>query len=96
VGMPDLLLVAVGLIGEYDGAHHRDLAAHTLDNAREEDFEGLGLVVVRATSLDLGQRRSLTIRRLVTGYDRARAIAGASVWGWRPGPAPWIRQRLVS
>jgi hypothetical protein len=92
VGMPDLLLVAVGMVGEYDGAHHRDLREHTLDNAREEDFEGLGLIVVRATSLDLGSRRHLTTRRLVAGYDRALAVGGPSKWGWRPGPDP----RMVS
>jgi AbiEi antitoxin C-terminal domain len=96
VGMPDLLLVVAGLVGEYDGAHHRDLRAHTLDNGREEDFEELGLVVVRATSLDLGQRRSVTIRRLDTAYHRALAVAGPSTWGWQPGPAPRAPQRMVS
>jgi hypothetical protein len=94
VGMPDLLLVASGLVGEYDGAHHRDLRAHTLDNAREEDFESLGLVVVRATSLDLGPRRDLTIHRLRVGHDRALAqSAGSAGWGWRPGrPLPNVRK----
>jgi hypothetical protein len=89
VGMPDLLLVASGLVGEYDGAHHRDLRAHTLDNAREEDFESLGLVVVRATSLDLGPRRLVTVRRLLAGQQRALALgSGGADWGWRPGPLP--------
>ena len=89
VGMPDLLLVASGLVGEYDGAYHRDLRAHTLDNAREEDFESLGLVVVRATSLDLGPRRLVTVRRFVAGQARALALgAGQADWGWRPGPLP--------
>jgi hypothetical protein len=88
VGMPDLLLVASGLVGEYDGAHHRDLEGHTLDNAREEDFEGLGLVVVRATSIDLGPRRSLTISRLRAGHFRALAATGPVPWGWRRSPVP--------
>jgi hypothetical protein len=94
LGMPDLLLVAAGFVGEYDGAHHRDLQAHTLDNAREEDFESMGLVVVRATSLDLGPRRQLTVRRLQAGHDRAVALgAGDADWGWRPSPLlPTVRK----
>jgi hypothetical protein len=93
LGMPDLLLVEAGFVGEYDGAHHRDLEAHTLDNAREEDFESLGLVVVRATSLDLGPRRQLTVRRLQAGHDRAVALGpGDADWGWRPSPLlPTVR-----
>jgi hypothetical protein len=94
LGMPDLLLVEAGFVGEYDGAHHRDLHAHTLDNAREEDFESLGLVVVRATSLDLGPRRQLTVRRLRAGHDRAVALGmGDADWGWRPSPLlPTVRK----
>jgi hypothetical protein len=93
LGMPDLLLVEAGFVGEYDGAHHRGLEAHTLDNAREEDFESLGLVVVRATSLDLGPRRQLTVRRLRAGHDRAVALGpGDAGWGWRPSPLlPTVR-----
>jgi hypothetical protein len=87
VGMPDLLLTGCGLVGEYDGEHHRSLEAHTVDNCREEDFEALGLVVVRATSLDLGPSRRETVRRLRVGYERAQRVAHADRgWGWRPSP----------
>jgi hypothetical protein len=86
VAMPDLLDPVAGLVGEYDGATHRELASHTEDNVREESFEAMGLVVVRATSLDLGPYRQRTVHRV--REHRARAVAnqaGTPSWGWRPG-----------
>lgn len=71
-GIPDLLDEASGLVGEYDGGQHRELVQHTNDNAREERLEALGLVVVRATSVDLKSRRRQLVTRLRTGYQRAR------------------------
>ena len=84
VAMPDLLDVDSGLAGEYDGAGHRELTAHTLDNAREEELEDLGLVVVRATALDVGPLRARTVARIRSG--RVRASAQQQSWGWRPSP----------
>jgi hypothetical protein len=71
-GIPDLLDEASGLVGEYDGGQHRELVQHTNDNAREERLESLGLVVVRATSVDLKSRRTQLVTRLRSGYQRAR------------------------
>jgi hypothetical protein len=71
-GIPDLLDEASGLVGEYDGGQHRELVQHTNDNAREERLESLGLVVVRATSVDLKSRRTQLVARLHSGYQRAR------------------------
>jgi hypothetical protein len=90
IAMPDLLDVGTGLVGEYDGGLHRELTAHTADNAREERMEDLGLVVVRATSLDLGVYRAETVRRLQAGYRRAKQSSqGGRSWGWRPSrPSP--------
>lgn len=85
VAMPDLLDDGSGLAGEYDGSTHRTLAEHTRDNAREEAMEELGLVVVRATSLDLGRFRTQTVARLKDGHRRAAATTARS-WGWRPSP----------
>lgn len=86
VGMSDLLDPEIGLAGEYDGSTHRDLEEHTADNTREEAFEDLGLVVVRATSLDVGPQRSRTVDRLHDGRRRAIDITrrGARSWGWAP------------
>jgi hypothetical protein len=87
VAMADLLDDDVGLVGEYDGSSHRTLEEHTRDNCREEDLEGLGLVVVRATSLDVGPRRLRTVARILDGHRRARDVTTRS-WGWRPSPRP--------
>lgn len=77
-GEVDLLDHEAGMVGEYDGSHHRELAAHTADNAREEGLEALGLIVVRATSLDLWPGRRRLIHRLLARHadgltrDRSR------------------------
>ena len=84
VAMPDLLDVGSGLCGEYDGAKHRQLDGHTADNAREEQLEDMGLVLVRATSLDVGPFRARTVQRLRAGQRRAEGQVGQ--WGWRPSP----------
>ncbi len=86
VAMPDVLDVESGLAGEYDGADHRSLRQHTADNAREEDLEGLGVEVVRATSLDVGPLRVRTVARILAG--RERAAGQVRSWGWCPSPFP--------
>jgi hypothetical protein len=93
VGMADLLDVEIGLLGEYDGSTHRELEAHTADNSREEDFEDLGLVVVRATSLDVTRHRAKTVARLHQGRRRAvdQTWRGIRSWGWAPA-RPWRPQ----
>jgi hypothetical protein len=89
VAMPDLLDLDAGMVAEYDGSGHRDLGVHTHDNAREENMERVGLVVVRATSLDVGPLRRVTVRRLIDGRRRALALdPAARTWGWRPSPLP--------
>ncbi len=87
VAMTDLLDTGSGLAGEYDGSTHRELAEHTADNAREEHLEQLGLVVVRATSIDVGPDRLRLVQRLRAGHRRALATTRQS-WGWSPGPLP--------
>lgn len=72
IGVPDLLDEETGLTGEYDGAFHRELRRHTDDNIREERFESHGLIVVRATALDVMYRRRQTVARLRDAYRRAR------------------------
>ncbi|MFZ5871339.1 MAG: hypothetical protein ACOYXW_12570 [Actinomycetota bacterium] len=71
LGIPDLLDLESGLVGEYDGAEHRRVTQHGADNIREEAFEEQGLTVVRAIWDDVLRRRGLA-RRLRDGYERAR------------------------
>jgi hypothetical protein len=85
VGKPDLLGLDAGLVAEYDGAQHRDLRQHTADNAREEGFERLNLVVVRATALDLWPRRPDLVRRLRWAHRQGTSRdRGRDRWGLRP------------
>jgi hypothetical protein len=87
LGMGDLLDVTSGLLGEYDGAGHRQEAQHAADNAREEGLEEGGLTVVRVSNIDLEGHRVRTRQRLLTGRRRAlRASRGD--WTWSPGPMP--------
>ena len=84
LGEPDLLDPESALVGEYDGATHRELAGHAWDNHREETFEDHGLVVVRATSLDLWPRRALLVDRLRAAYRRGLARdRSRDRWGLR-------------
>lgn len=71
VGIPDLLDPHSGLVVEFDGQdHRRRRGQHRDDNAREERFESLGLIVVRSDSLDLMHHRPELVRRLRTAYVR--------------------------
>jgi len=78
LGLPDLFDPDSALVGESDGSQHRELHAHTSDNAREEGFERHNMVVVRATIVDLFSRRRQLVHRLKAAYrdgcarDRSR------------------------
>lgn len=89
LGMTDLLDPARGLVGEYDGAAHRDVQHHANDNAREEWLENAGLIVVRAGSPDMSTHRKRTVARMEAAANRAalRERDRAS-WSWAPGPPP--------
>jgi hypothetical protein len=88
LGIGDLLETQIGLLGEYDGAGHREAGQHALDNAREEALEDAGLVVVRGGAVDLSPpnlRR--TVHRLRAGYRRAGARDRShDTWTWQPEP----------
>ena len=86
VAATDLLDVEAAMVGEYDGAHHRDLRQHADDNEREEGPERLNLVVVRATAVDLWPRRRRLVARLQDGRrDGMGRNRARDRWGWQPG-----------
>jgi hypothetical protein len=85
VARVDLLDPEAATVGEYDGAHHRDLQQHTADNVREENVEGLNLEVTRSTALDLWPHRPRLVARLTAA--RRRGICrdrSKDAWGFRP------------
>lgn len=69
LGVPDLLDLDAGLVGEFDGSGHREAAQHRADNEREERFERAGLVVVRFTAADLLAPNDAVERRIRAGRD---------------------------
>ena len=71
LGISDLLDPATGLLGEYDGAQHREELQHALDNAREEGFEDDGLTVYRG---DPTQDATDTAPSELDGLDYALAV----------------------
>ncbi len=81
LGEVDLLDPEAGLVGEYDGAAHRVLAQHAADNNREEWLEDAGLIVFRATGVDLTSQRRRSIARLKAGHARGlRRDRGRDRW----------------
>ena len=85
VARTDLLDPQSGMVGEYDGAHHRELARHTADNVREEDLERLNLTVARATALDLWAHRDRLVARLRETHRRSsQRDRTRDAWGLRP------------
>lgn len=85
LGVADLVDPGTGLVVETDGAGHRGLEQHTLDNRREEAFEQAGCVVVRATALDHRDRYGLAAR-LARGQEAARRSTRRR---WTLDPPPW-------
>lgn len=78
LGYPDVLDPESGAVLEYDSDDHRELDAHTADNAREEAFEDHGLTVCRATRLDLRGDTAPLVRRMrgarARGLRRDRSL----------------------
>lgn len=68
LGIADLFDEEAGFVTEYDGSLHRERVQHNADNVREELFERVGLVVVRADSMDLTTGRAALVQRLRAGY----------------------------
>lgn len=74
VARVDVLDAEAGLVGEYDGAVHASARRRSADAARQERLEALGLVVVRATAVDVASEagRVAWAARLREAWDRAR------------------------
>lgn len=89
IGYPDLLDATAGVVGEYDGADHRDDMRHARDVARENEFRGLGLEYFTVTGPDLG-RTGLVVDRMHAARSRARFEPAATrLWTLQPPPG-WV------
>ena len=82
-------VVDAGLVGEYDGATHRQAHRHAKDVRREDHFRRAGLEYVTATGPDLRDRQE-PAQRLHLAHARARDSRRHRGWTIRP-PEGWWR-----
>lgn len=87
LGYPDLLDVDAGLVGEYDGFHHKEGVQHGKDVAREGRFRDVGLEYFAVVGGDLRDRR-LVVRRMLSARSRARFLPPGQRL-WTTDPPPW-------
>ena len=71
IGMPDLLDVTSGVVGEFSGAVHRTAERHRRDVARESRFRDAGLEPFEVVGADL-EDRDLVIQGMRAARRRAR------------------------
>lgn len=85
LGVPDLFDPVAGVVGEYDGEHHRSAGQHRSDVERETRFRDHGLeyfTVVR------GDSRSAAAGRMVRTRARARFLP-PELCAWTLTPPHW-------
>lgn len=73
LGIADLLDPAAGVVGEYDGADHRQANRHSKDVDREARFRDHGLELFRVTGPDMLDI-PLVVARIKRAHDRARWV----------------------
>jgi hypothetical protein len=87
IGVPDLLDVEAGLVGEYQGADHKDGARHRKDVEREECFRDHGLEYFELVGGDIA-RRDVAVNRMLSARRRAKFLPPESR-AWTLEPPPW-------
>lgn len=88
VGMPDLFDVTAGVVGEYQGAHHKAREQHRCDVAREERFRNLGIEVFELVA---GDSEAVAKQRMLDARARAKFQA-PDARPWTLEPPPWVAQ----
>lgn len=84
---PDLVDVDAGVVGEYNGFHHRDRATYDVDVSRWDLYASYELEVVVMTAADLPDP-SRFLRRLGGAYERARG-RDPRRRRWTANPPSW-------
>jgi hypothetical protein len=87
IGVPDLLDVEAGLVGEYQGEDHKDGARHRKDVEREECFRDHGLEYFELVGGDIA-RRHVAVNRMLSARRRAKFLPPESR-AWTLEPPPW-------
>jgi hypothetical protein len=90
LGYPDLFDPVAGVVGEYDGADHRDSSRHQRDVIREEGFRNHSLEYFTVVGPDLADL-DLVVRRMHAARARAKFLPTEScAWTLEPPPG-WNR-----
>ena len=84
LGVPDLLDDEAGLVGEYDGAHHKEREQHRYDVDREAAYRDVGLEYFTVVEGDLAHRRKVA-ERMHRARARSRFLA-PDQRGWVVAP----------
>ena len=87
IGVPDLLDVEAGLVGEYQGEDHKDGARHRKDVEREERFRDHGLEFFELVGGDIA-RRHVAVNRMLGARRRAKFLPPESR-AWTIEPPLW-------
>lgn len=99
LGVPDLFDEEAGLVGEYDGADHRESTRHRSDVARQQRFRDHGLEYFAIVAGDL-RDRSAAAQRMLNTRARAKFLPPESrAWTltrpvWSPEPESLDEQLL--
>ncbi len=97
VGVPDLFDPEAGLVGEYDGAHHKRRDQHRQDVAREQRFRNVGLeyfTVVAGDATHVVRERMEQARlrsRFLAPESRAWTVTSAPVGDAARDPGRLLR-----
>ena len=94
LGVPDLLDPVAGVVGEYNGADHKELDRRRADNVREAGFRNAGLEYFDLVEGDLTDRLN-AVRRMRETRERAR-FDPPDLRRWTLTPPPWWRPREES
>ena len=87
LGCPDLFDPVAGLVGEYDGADHKDRERHRRDVAREERFRNHGLEYFEVVA---GDSEHVAAQRMADARSRSKFLPPESC-AWTLAPPPWVR-----
>ncbi len=87
LGYPDLFDPVAGMVGEYDGADHKDGVRHQADVAREARYREHGLEYFTVVGGDLRQRE-MVVNRMHSTRRRAR-FETPELRLWTLEPPPW-------
>lgn len=94
VGTPDLIVSVLGLVGQYNGSGHLNLAGAATDIKKDAAYRDLGLETVTMVASDWADIDDF-ITRLRSAARRAHANTGARGWTLEP-PAWWTSTETVA